>query len=238
MTARSNSRFIGATAIAGGATALVGNLLAPRFNGEDVNIYMHVAHSNRFTAANVIILIAFVLVITAFVGLTDSANGEAAPPTRLVRSLIAAGGAVALTETALQIYAYKQQARAFVSVPPNDRVSAFWATNAVDHISAAMFALWTLVLLGLVPVALGIWQLRGAVPGGRIGGIGAVGGLVCAVVGFASLLKDDQSTFNVPFLIGSLLVTAWLITSGAMLTRSSTGASQPRSARTLTGQLR
>jgi hypothetical protein len=39
---------------------------------------------------------------------------------------------------------------------------------------------------------------------------------VCVVVGVGMLLASDQSTFDVPFLIGSLVVTLWVIATGVV----------------------
>ena len=46
-----------------------------------------------------------------------------------------------------------------------------------------------------------------------------MGGLICLVVGTVDLVMEDQSTLNLVFLVGSLLVTAWLLAAGVLLRR-------------------
>ena len=39
-----------------------------------------------------------------------------------------------------------------------------------------------------------------------------------------NLVREDQSTLNIPFLIGSLLVTVWVIAAGVLLLREPASA--------------
>ena len=133
---------------------------------------------------------------------------------------MARGATLALLYAGLRLYGVKQQARAFAGANRFNEDAAFWATNAVDHISQAVFALWTILLLGLTPLLIGTAQLHGLVPCKRLAGGALAGGCVCALVGMASLLVADQSSFDVPFLIGSLLVTFWLLATGVAVWRS------------------
>jgi hypothetical protein len=224
MSAWSVRRVTAAAAISGGVVALVGNGLAPRFNDDDPVVYREIAHSTRYTAAGVIVLVAVLLVTAALVGIARSLRGTAANELAHYGRLAAViGGALAVLQTGVELYGYKQQAQAFAGANPQNVVSAFWATNALDHLSSAMFAVWTLVFLGLAPVLIGAAQLRSRGPDTRIGYAAVLGGAVCTVVGVASLLHSDQSTFDVPFLIGSLLVTFWLIATGVVMWRGSAG---------------
>jgi hypothetical protein len=214
------SRSTATLALAGGTLALVGNLIAPRFNADDVVVYHQIAASSRFSVAGVIVLGAVLLVTAAFVALTRTFS--ATPTSELAslgRAAALVGGMIAVLQTGFELYAYKQQAAAFASANSHNVVSAFWATNALDHASSAMFATWTLVLLGIAPILISVMQLRGD-RRRMLGVTGLVGGAVCVVVGVGSLLRDDQSAYDVPFLIGSLLVTLWLIANGAALWRS------------------
>jgi hypothetical protein len=201
----------------GAVVAAVGNALAPRINGDDVVVYHKIAASTRFAAAGVIVLAAVVIVTAAFVGLTRirSIGGD----TELAsygRLAAVAGGAIAVLQTGVELYAYRQQAKAFDGANAHNVVSAFWATNALDHTSSALFATWTLVLLGAAPVLIGVAQLRSRTTG-RLGVAAIVGGAVCCVVGVASLLTADQSTYDVPFGVGSAIVTIWLFVTGLVI---------------------
>ncbi len=219
MATTETGRGTAVLAVAAAMTALVGNALAPRINGDDVDVYRRIADSGRFAAAGLIVLVALVLVVAAFAALTRARHlrGQRAL-CDYARLATGVGGAVAIAQAGLQLYAYRQQARAFAGANSHNIVSAFWATNALDHLSSAMFAIWTVVLLGLVPLLLGCAQLRAQI-GGRLGAAAIVGGATCVVVGIAELLKDDQSTFDVPFAVGSVLVTLWLLTTGIVLWR-------------------
>ena len=106
---------------------------------------------------------------------------------------MARGATLALLYAGLRLYGVKQQARAFAGANRFNEDAAFWATNAVDHVSQTVFALWTTLLLGIAPILIGTGQRRGAIPGRRVAAGGLDGGVVCAVVGFASLFAADQS---------------------------------------------
>lgn len=220
MTDMTTRRATAVLALTGGVVALVGNLLAPRFNGDDVQVYRKVADSTRFTVSDVIVLAAVLLVTAAFVGISRPGPRALSVELRsLGRLATVAGGTIAVLETGVALYAYRQQAIAFADANSNNAVAAFWATNAIDHVMTAMFSVWTLLLLGLAPLLLGAAQLRDRSVSVLIATLGVVGGLVCAVVGVAELLTDTPSDFDIPFLVGSLLVTLWLLATGVVLWR-------------------
>lgn len=221
MTAQPTRRGTAGLALAGGVLALAGNLLAPRFSGDDVQVYRHVADSTRFTVSDVIVLGSLLLVTAAFVGFTRlGSDARSAELRHLGRLATVAGGTIAVLETAAALYAFRQQAIAFADTNGPQQVSAFWATNALDHLTTALFAAWTLLLLGLAPLLIGAAQLRDGAVSRGIAALGVLGGLVCAVVGVAELLTDTPSDFDIPFLVGSLLVTLWLLATGAALWRA------------------
>jgi hypothetical protein len=208
-----------ALAVIGGVVALVGNALAPRFNGDDVDIYRKIAHSSRYATANVIILIALLLVTAAFVGISRHGLRDGSSElAQYGRVASVAGGAIALLQVGVETFGYRQQARAFDTANAHNVVSAFWATNALDHINAGMFAVWTIALLGLAPMLLGAAQLRNGTSG-RLGFAAVLGGATCFVVGIGELLASDQSKYDVPFAIGSVIVTIWLIATGVLMWR-------------------
>lgn len=221
MTGSSARRTTAALAIGGGVVALVANGVAPRLSGNDVDVYHTIAHSNRFAAAGVLVLATVLIVTAAFVGLSrlfEAGRDEGLASYGRLASVV--GGSIALVQTGFELYGYRQQARAFDGANAHNVVSAFWATNALDHASSALSATWTLVLLGIAPVLLGAAQLRSRSVG-RAGFAAIVGGAVCVVVGVAELLTSDQSTYDVPFAIGSVIVTIWLLVTGVALWRQS-----------------
>jgi hypothetical protein len=212
------ARATGLLGLVAGVVALVGNLLAPRFSGDDVDIYRELADSDRYTVAFVVVLVAVLLVTAAFVGIARSGAGELRYYGRLTAVV---GGSVALMQVALALFAFRQQAMAFADAPDGtQQVAAFWATNAVDHVNAALFSAWTIALLGLAPLLIGLAQLRDRTLTAPATGLGIVGGVLCVVVGVGELLTDDPSSWDVAFLVGSLLVTLWLFVTSAVLLRS------------------
>jgi hypothetical protein len=212
------ARATGLLGLVAGVVALVGNLLAPRFSGDDVDIYRELADSDRYTVAFVVVLVAVLLVTAAFVGIARSGAGELRYYGRLAAVV---GGSVALMQVALALFAFRQQAMAFADAPDGtQQVAAFWATNAVDHVNAALFSAWTIALLGLAPLLIGLAQLRDRTLTAPATGLGIVGGVLCVVVGVGELLTDDPSSWDVAFLVGSLLVTLWLFVTSAVLLRS------------------
>jgi Domain of unknown function (DUF4386) len=219
MNTRSAEKTTAGLAIAGAVVALVANGIAPRLNGDDVDVYRRIAHSNRFAIAGVLVLLTLVLVTAAFHGLSridDSLDNRQWLDYARLATVI--GGAVALAQAALELYGYRQEARAFDTANAHNIVSAFWATNALDHANAGLMAMWTILLLGVAPVLLGRAQMRTA-NSAWLPSVAILGGVICIVVGVAELLKSDHSPFDVPFAIGSVLVTVWLLVTGIRMWR-------------------
>ena len=212
------ARATGLLGLLAGVVALAGNLLAPRYDGDDVETYRKVADSDRYALAYLVVLVAVLLVTAAFVAIARSGTGELRYYGRLATVV---GGSVALVQVALALFAYRQQAMAFADAPDgSQQVASFWATNAVDNASAALFSAWTIALLGLAPVLIGLGQLRDRAASAAVAGLAVVGGLVCVVVGVGELLTDTPSDWDIPFLVGSLLVTLWLFVTSVALLRA------------------
>lgn len=216
------ARVGAATMVSGALLALAGNLLHPRYGDDpDVVTYRKIAGSDRFRIADVVIVVAIVLVTAGLVSIARSWHeGTAGALGHYGRLAALAGGTLALAQTGLETYGLKQQAAIFSSARPNDVVGAFWATNAIDHVNVALFATWTIVFLGIAPLLLGGAQSVAERGDRRLGVLGIAGGAVCLVVGVVSLVKQDQGPMEIPFLVGSLLVTAWLLLAGIALWRS------------------
>jgi hypothetical protein len=210
----------GRLAILGGVLAVIGNLLHPRFDGDSVDIYRDVADSDVLVPANLLIIAALLLTT---VGVMAVAWTLLAGPGRdLARAgsvAVLAGGILGVLQFGVENFAYRQLARLFVSADDNNRQGAFWATSAVDHVNSAMFATWSLLFLGLGPLLIGAAMLVSRQYPSWLSAAGMVGGLICFVVGVVNLVREDQSTLDIPFLIGSLLATAWIIASGVLLVR-------------------
>ena len=219
MATWTTTRVTAALAITGAGLALIGNALAPRINGDDVDVYRKIASSDRYAVAAVVVLIALIVVVAAFVGLSRHLGvGDLSDLGEYARLAAIVGGAIAVVQAGLELYGYRQQAKAFDGANAHNVVSAFWATNALDHANSALFATWTIVLLGLAPLLLGAAQWRFA-SAARLGTAAMIGGAVCFIVGIGELLTADQSSYDIPFAIGSVVVTLWLLVTGVTLWR-------------------
>lgn len=224
------SRPVGASfAVGGGVVALVGNLLAPRFDqNDDVAVYRAVAASDRLAPAGLVLLLAFLLTTIGIFAIAASLRGGRGNDAAwLGAAAVGAGGVIALAQNSLELFGYRQMARVFTAADGQNQQGAFWATSALDKANSSLFSTWTLLLLGLAPLLISIAMLQTRAFPAWLAGVGIVGGLVCAFVAIANLVREDQTALNLVFLIGSLLVTVWLIASGVLLRREPGAASGP-----------
>jgi len=137
------------------------------------------------------------------------------------------GGTIAIEQLGLETFALRHQTEIFAGASPDDRSGSFWAANAIDHINMALFSTWTAVFLGLTPILLGVAALQAHRYALWINLCALLGGALCLVVGIVNLGLDDQSTLDIPFLIGSLLVTAWVLAAGFVMLRSQPSTPAP-----------
>lgn len=207
-------------AIAGAVLALVGNLLHPRYNVDDVVKFRRMAGSKLLISADLVLLVALALVVAGVVAIAASLEEDRSGGlARLGRLAATVGGAIALAELGVETFGLIQSAKIFASAPRIDEAGAFWATSAVDHLNTALFATWVIVLLGLGPLLVSLAMLSSRRYPAWLGAGGGLGGLICIFVGVFYLLRSDQSPANIPFYIGSLLDTVWLFVAGTLLWR-------------------
>lgn len=214
-------RLGGGAAVLGGVLALVGNLLHPRYaNTSDVARFSQIATSNRYAVADALLVFALIGVVVGVYSIAAVVREDSdSAAARLGGVVAAVGGAMAISQFAVEEYGLRQSARTFVSATRLDQRAAFFAAVGVDKLNSALFAGWTIVLLGVAPLLIGIAILRANRLPNWQGGIAVLGGGICAVAGTVDLLKADQSSMDLVFLVGSLLVTAWVIAGGVSLWR-------------------
>jgi len=213
------TRYVGLMLTTGGVLAVVANALRPRYDGEDVDVYGQIAGSSTYLISTVALVGALLLGTIGLVGLADHI-GPAHPVTHAGRLTALMRGTIAVIQSGIDLGAVRQQAITFADAAPGDRVGAFWSTNSLDRLSSGLFALWTVILLGLTPLLLSTavrlsgrpmrWQNPLTILGG-------VGGLTCLAVGAIGLLVHDQGPTKIPFAIGSTLFTLWMLGTGAAL---------------------
>jgi Domain of unknown function (DUF4386) len=226
MVDRSYLRVGGGAAVMGGILGVVGNLLHPRYRDiSDVDMYRRIAGSGRFQAADLLIFVALLMTVVGFVAVAQALSAERGQGlARLGGHAALVGGAIAIASISLDLYALKQSAEIFASAAANDRAGAFWATNAIDHINTGMFGAWTIVFLGAAPLLIGVAVVLSRQWATWLGIGGVAGGALCLAVGFINLSRGDQTATQIPFLVGSLLVTGFLIAAGIRLWRGAVAA--------------
>lgn len=203
-------------AVIGGVLALVGNVLHPRWSDiDDVELYTKIADSGIWNADHLILVVALIFTTAGIVAVARSLeDGEGDTLARYGLLATVVGGAIAIGNISIDGYAMRAAAENFADAIPQDRNAAFWAVNAIDNVSSAMFSVWTLVLLGVSPFLLGLAAIRSGRIASWLGGAAVLGGVVSAGVGLAGLADVDGDSLLIPFLVGSLLVTVWVLGAG------------------------
>jgi len=208
-------------AVVGAVLALAGNLIHPRSDDSDFETYQRFAHSSSLRSADLILIVALILLTVAAVGIARSLEGNDLEVFARLGALFGVvGGTIAIAQFGLESYAYRLQAQVFEGARPADLRGAFWATNAVDHVNSGLFMTWTLVFLGIAPFVIGLGMARSTRWPTWIGVLGGLGGAVCAVVAAILFVQTDSGSQDAAFLVGSLLVTAWFFCAGVWLLRS------------------
>lgn len=228
---RRTSALTGGLLVSGGLLAVLGNLLHPRFTQDNRDeLYRAVNLSDRLLVADLVLIPAILLVTAGLVELGHLLGRRGAPALgRLARTAAVAGGAVAVLQFVVEGYAFKQAAHIFALTLTDEqnKIGAFYSTAAVERINTAMFSTWTMILLGVTPLLLvaAMWLTRSFPSWLSIaGGVGAV---VCLLTALINIAREDQSTLLLlVFLVGSLLVTCWVIATGGLLLKAG-----PRSGR-------
>jgi hypothetical protein len=213
------TRYVGLMLTAGGVLAAIANLLHPRYSGEDVDVYHQIAGSTTYLVATLALTGALLVVTIGLVGLADHI-GPGHPVAHAGRITAMLGGTIAVIQSGVDLGAVRQQAITFADAGTGDQVGAFWSTNSLDRLSSGLFALWTVILLGLTPLLLSTAVRLAGRPlrwHRSLTWLGALGGLACLAVGVADLFAPDQGTTTIAFTTGSVLVTLWILGTGAAL---------------------
>ncbi len=215
MTERSFLRWGGASAVLGGALALIGNGLHPRFGDLDSAVeYQRIARSGSWTTVHFVILVAVILVTVGFVAIArDAGNAPDAAWARAGGVFATVGGAVGVVYTLVDGFAFRQLARGFSS-SGQEFVSAYWGAQAVDWIQNYLFAGFAFLFLGVTPLLLGLSQRA------RVKWLGVAGGAVTAAAGLMEFFDANQTADDILFAIGSVVVTIWALVAGVGLWRS------------------
>jgi hypothetical protein len=211
-----------ALAIGGAVVALVGNLMAPRFEQDDnVEVYRAVAKNGLLAPSGLVLILAFLLTTAGILAIASTMRGTAGHDAAwLGRAAVAAGGVIALAQLGIETFGLRQMAKVFAGADGQNQQGAFWATSALDKVNGGLLSTWTLLFLGIGPILLGVAMLQSRAFAAWLAGVGILGGLCCAVVGVHNLISEDQTALDILFLVGSLLVTVWLLVAGVLMRRT------------------
>src|SRR3954469_8882015 len=151
-----------ALAISGGVVALVGNLMAPRFDqDENVEVFRAIAKSDLLAPSGLVLLVAFLLTTAGIYAVASTMRGTAGDDAAWMgRAAVAAGGTIAVTQVCVETFALRQLAKLFASSDGQNQQGAFWATSAVDKVNSGLFNTWTILFLGLAPLLIGAAMLQ------------------------------------------------------------------------------
>ena len=131
-------RIGGVAALAGGVLALVGTLLHPRYDGEDVDIYAKIAASDRYLVADFVLLVALALLVAAVVSIARHIGPS--PLADHGRLFAVIGGTIAIGQLGLETFALRHQTEIFAGAAPDDRSGPFGpptrSTTSTMHCSA------------------------------------------------------------------------------------------------------
>jgi hypothetical protein len=219
---RSALRLGAAAAVVGGVLGLVGNLAHPRWTDvEDAELYEKIADSSIWVADHLLLVVAISLLVggvTALARSMEGGPGHALARYGLVATVV--GGAVLLADISVDAFAMREAAENFANASQQDRVGAFWAANAIENVSGAMFNMGTIVFIGVSPLLLGMAAVRTGRYPAALAWMAIVGGAAGILTGMAGLGGAEGDDLLVPFLVASLLVTIWVIGAGWHLWRT------------------
>lgn len=211
------SRLDGLAAAVGGLLSAGVMVFAPSFGGLVPEQLTAVAGSGGFVAANLLDLLAMILIVVGALGVVRALAGD--PFAVAARPLVIIGGAVALVGDALALVPYRLIAENYVLSDDTNRQSV---TDAGFSMNATLFGLGelqSLLLAGVVPVLLGVAILRTRVFPSWLACAALAGGAVQIVLSVLGLIPDAGADLGVLDTIASLLVVAVLVAAGALLWR-------------------
>lgn len=240
---RSYVRLGGLAAVVGGVLALVGNVLHPRYDPDltDDEMLREVADSGIWEIDHLVLVVGLILSILGVVTIARTMHGSRADGlARHGRTAVYVGGAVALVSIGIDAFTTRNIAERYVEAAPEDAGTWLNIALGVGDVGTAVFATWITVLLGVSSLLLGLAAIQSRRYPAWMGWLAVLGGAGSIVIGMAMLGGADAEDMTIPFLVTSLMVTAWIITAGWHLLRTtddahSVGAAPARDATAVGG---
>jgi hypothetical protein len=218
MSERSGLRLGGGLVLFAGIVTATLNLLLPRANAE--NDYLaKIATSNTWSFLHAGLIIGVISLLVGLLILLRSLSDRARLWRDIAFGAISAGGTVLLLALAVSAAALRKRADAWLPTgdPSTDpfNIPTFLSAETVDHVTWAMYGLAALLLLGLMPLAVGV-VLRGN--GGYPGWLSWLSGVVgLAGIGLGLVQLTAELDTSTAYLVVSIAVIIWTLCLGALM---------------------
>jgi uncharacterized membrane protein len=199
--------------------ALIGDIMSPStLSTETTPFFANPIWANQWRIADALILVAILVLLAGVILLVDRLrSGVSTELAAIATVTIYTGGAIAITQTAIHLEALRNQAEQWFRVRHGtEAVAAFYGAAAIQSINDALGHIWSILLLGILPIAVGLMllQARRAKPAHAYAGV--IAG-IAGLLGPTLALGNLHDTSNTIFTIGQLLVIAWLMALGVWL---------------------
>jgi hypothetical protein len=216
-------RIGGASAVVGGVLAIVGNVLHPRpRTGEiqDAAAYVReVTESGVWTTAHLLLVLAILLFLVGFVGLSRSFDGRARAVADVALVLAIVETTVHTATLIVDGVVMRKGAEVVLSAPAGDADAALQAYAQMFTLLFGLFTVWE-ALWGLPFIAFGAaFLLSGRYPW-PLGAVAVCAGAGLVVVGVTDAFHGvTTATFIYAFPALAATVSTWLALVGVLLWR-------------------
>ncbi len=211
--ARTWEHFVGAAAVGGGVAAAVFNILHAGPRRGNTRLFLEDLVGSRIWEIDQLgIALSLVVVLAALAGLARLLGG----PWAFAAGVVAvAGVAVALVNVAVDGPAMLEVAERWADASGARREALFAAAEALRTVDIALFSVWTVVLVGAVPVLFGVAILIGRGLPPWLGWLAVAGGGLGLVTGAYQMFAGLKPvTVFVLFPVASGALTLWLVAVG------------------------
>ncbi|MHB1135138.1 MAG: DUF4386 family protein [Chloroflexota bacterium] len=215
----------------GAVVGLVGNALHPHTADPDAAATIQaIAQSGGWVAIHLAIIVAILLAVGGFVGLTRLLeSGPAGPLAQLGLAAALVGGAVVTVSTAMDGFAMKALALAWAGTPAAEAAAALRLASGVKEVNFAIWSIGMLVFFGGAFVCLGaalVFSGRFPVWFGWVAVVSGIGSAIAAIIQIAN--TGEVQAAETIFLASSVLGTLWIFGLGVLLWRAAPARSAGR----------
>jgi hypothetical protein len=208
--------------LVGGVLAAIGNALHPHAPTTDrAATIVAIATDGAWVWIHLAIILGVLLIVGGLVGLSPELVGRVAEPfARLGVAAALVGGAVVTVSTAVDGFGMKALADGVASGPSSEAAGRLRAAVAIAE---ADFGVWSIGMLVLFGAAFGCFAIAIATSrrfpawNGLLAALGAAGAAVAALDQIA--VGGESQTAETLFLVGSVLLTVWVLVTGVQLWR-------------------